>query len=61
MDEERLHCLALSKAGISMHWDGTRVLDPKRVLSEEGTLDLEPYLASVNKPRASPTKAKKAQ
>ncbi|WIA30170.1 hypothetical protein OEZ86_000262 [Tetradesmus obliquus] len=43
-DQDRRHFLALVNAGVSVSWDGRRLLAPPGVLDAAGCMDLEPYM-----------------
>jgi hypothetical protein len=44
VDQDRSHFLALVNAGVSVSWDGRRLLAPPGVLDERGCMDLGPYM-----------------
>lgn len=44
IDQDRSHFLALVNAGVSVSWDGRRVLAPPGVVGADGRMDLEPFM-----------------
>lgn len=44
VEEDRSQFLALVNAGISVSWDGRRIVAPPGVVDEQGMCDLEPYM-----------------
>lgn len=44
VEEDRSQYLALVNAGVSVSWDGRRIVAPPGVVDEQGMCDLEPYM-----------------
>jgi hypothetical protein len=44
VDQDRSHFLAMGNAGISVSWDGRRIVAPPGVVDAQGMCVLEPFM-----------------